>query len=82
MPTAKAKGTVKPTKPRYKSGGWMATSGLSCNRALGPAPCSGALPGTVVKGLAGPTIRPKKKAETAYMVRVAQPTTGSAAWRR
>ena len=60
----------------------MATSGLSCRRALGPAPCSGAVPETVVNGLAGPAIRPKKNADTTYITRVAHRITGSAVCRR
>ena len=82
IPTAKAKGTVNPTNPRYSSGGWMATSGLSWSSELGPAPWSGAVPGTVRNGLAGKAMSPKKKAETAYITRVTQRMTGSAAWRR
>ena len=40
----------------------MATSGLSCSSELGPRPW--VTPGAVLKGLAGPTISPKKNAET------------------
>ena len=40
----------------------MATSGLSWSSEFGPSPC--VAPGAVMKGLAGPTIKPKKKAET------------------
>ena len=40
----------------------MATNGLSCNSEFGPRPC--ATPGAVVNGFAGPTIRPKKNADT------------------
>ena len=61
---AKAKGMVKPTNPRYRSGGWKATSGLSCRRTFGPRPLTDAAPDTVWKGSAGPAMRAKKKAAT------------------
>jgi hypothetical protein len=37
-------------------------------------------PATTVKGSAGPSMRPKKKAATTNMVRVAHATSGSLAW--
>jgi hypothetical protein len=40
----------------------MATSGLSCKSELGPNPV--VTLGVVTNGLAGPTIIPKKNAET------------------
>ncbi len=40
----------------------MATSGLSWSSEFGPSPC--VTPGAVRKGLAGPIISPKKKADT------------------
>ncbi len=80
--TAKANGTVKPTNPRYRSGGWNATKGLSWSRTLGPVPFTGTDPLTVVKGSAGPAIRAKKNAATTSVTSVAQATKGSSAWRR
>ena len=36
--TAKAKGTVNPTYPRYRIGGWNAMSMWFCSSGLGPGP--------------------------------------------
>ena len=60
----------------------MATSGLFCSSAFGPAPELAAPPGTVVNGFAGPSIRPKKNAATSSMTAVAHPMTSSLERRR
>ena len=82
IPMANANGTVNPTNPRYRSGGWIATSGLSWSSALGPAPWAGGVPTTRWNGLDGPTISPMKNAETVNITSVAHATTGSRASRR
>ena len=63
-------------------GGWNRTSGLSWSRTFGPSPFAGMAPMTWVNGSAGPSIRPKKKAHTTYMTRVAQATSWSSARER
>ena len=62
---ANAKGTVNPTSPRYRRGGWNATRMWFCRRGSGPGPSVGTGPFTVVNGLDAVSIRPKKKAATA-----------------
>ena len=59
-------------------GGWKRTSGVSWSRTLGPSPFAG-IARTWVNGSAGPSIRPKKKAHTTYITRVAQATSWSSA---
>ena len=75
-PIAKAKGTVMPTYPRYKIGGWNTTKMWFCNSGFGPGPSS--TPGApVLNGLAGPSVSTKKNNMTTFMVANAQPTIGS-----
>src|SRR5947199_225614 len=63
----------------YSIGGWKATSGWFCSSGFGPGPSSGTTPATSRNGLAGPSIKAKKKAATARPTNVAQPTSGSPA---
>ena len=60
-------------------GGWNRTRGLSWSSTFGPRPLAGIAPVTWVNGSAGPNMRPKKKAQTTYMTRVAQATMASSA---
>ena len=62
------------------SGGWIATSGLSCRRTFGPAPWDGATELVTANGVAGPAMSHRKKASVVSSTTVAHPTTGSA-WR-
>ncbi len=71
-PIAKAKGTVNPTNPRYRIGGWNAMSGLFCNSGLGPGPSNPAGGEYDRNGLAEVAMRPKKNSATENMTSVAQ----------
>src|SRR5581483_9427778 len=55
----------------------MATSGLSWSSEFGPRP--EVTPWVVTNGLAGPSMRQKKKADTMKSTRMAQRMTGSGA---
>ena len=76
-PIANANGTVIPTYPRYKIGGWNTTRMWFCNNGFGPGPSS--TPGApAANGFAGPNVKIKKKMPTKNIVARAQPTMGSA----
>ncbi len=70
---AKANGTVIPTNPRYRIGGWIAMRMWFCSSGLAPEPSNGT--GLiVVNGLAAVSIIPKKNtATTPITARAAAP---------
>ena len=59
---AKAKGTVSPTNPVYRSGGWLSML-ASSSSGLSPRPSAGA-GNWVSKGLEPKAMTARKKAET------------------
>ena len=66
-PSAKAKGTVKPTYPRYSMGGWMTISGY-CRRGFSPVPSAGSAPCMMANGCAAKFRISRKKTCTAAMI--------------
>ncbi len=59
-PSAKAKGTVNPTYPRYSIGGWITISGY-CRRGFSPLPSARIGPSSKPKGLAAKFDQRKKE---------------------
>ena len=74
---AKANGTVNPTYPRYRTGGWNAMSTWFWSSGLGPGPSNPGHGSNRPNGWAGPASSRKKKAQTASMTSSSQPTIGS-----
>ncbi len=75
---ANANGTVNPTYPRYRIGGWNSTSTWFCSKGLGPWPSKpGPTAGPAANGFAGPKATSAKKAHTANITTSAQPTSAS-----
>ena len=76
---AKANGTVNPTYPRYRIGGWNSTSTWFCSSGLGPAQHFSRFTGVTpwANASVGPSARKKKNAVTASIVTIAHATSGS-----
>ena len=80
---AKANGTVNPTKPRYRIGGWNSTRMWFCSNGLGPRQQrlkSGI--GPVLNASIGPNDSRKKNAVTTNITTSAHATSGSSRRRR
>ncbi len=70
---ANANGTVNPTYPRYRIGGWNSTRTWFCSNGLGPWPSKpGPTAGPAANGFAGPKATSAKKAHTTNITTSAQ----------